>query len=156
MRGELVKAQPMLRGKVGDPSGLGRYPEWSFSWPANRRVMYNRASADAQGRPWDASRTGIAWNGQRWSGDVPDYTADSPPDANLGAFIMNPEGVARLFIPGQFADSPWSEHYEPVESPVANPLHPTQSFNPAVKLPASPTPAIGPARRCDPETWVSG
>jgi formate dehydrogenase major subunit len=122
------------RRSSADPSGLGRYSEWAVSWPANRRVLYNRCSADGQGRPWDATRAGIAWNGQRWAGDVPDYTVDSPPDANLGAFIMNPEGVARLFIPGQFADGPWSEHYEPAESPVANPLHPAQSFNPAVKL----------------------
>jgi formate dehydrogenase major subunit len=96
-------------------------------------VLYNRASADAAGRPWDASRVGIAWNGQRWTGDVPDYTVDSPPQAELGAFIMLPEGVARLFVPGQFAEGPWSEHYEPAESPVANPLHPAQSSNPAVK-----------------------
>ena len=122
------------RRSYADPSGLGRYPEWTVSWPANRRILYNRCSADAQGRPWDASRVGIAWNGQRWIGDVPDFTADSPPDANLGAFIMHPEGVARLFVPGQFVDGPWSEHYEPAESPVANPLHPSQSFNPAAKL----------------------
>ena len=112
------------RRSYADPSGLGRYPEWTFSWPANRRILYNRCSADAQGRPWDPSRVGIAWNGQRWVGDTPDYTADSAPDAGLGAFIMLPEGVARLFVPGQFVEGPWSEHYEPAESPVANPLHP--------------------------------
>jgi formate dehydrogenase-N alpha subunit len=116
-----------------DPSGLGRYPEWGFSWPANRRVLYNRCSADGQGRAWDAARTGIAWNGQRWVGDVPDFTADSAPGAGLGAFIMLPEGVARLFVPGQFVEGPWSEHYEPAESPVANPLHPAQSGNPGVR-----------------------
>jgi anaerobic selenocysteine-containing dehydrogenase len=66
-------------------------------------------------------------------GDTPDYTVDSTPDANLGAFIMLPEGVARLFVPGQFADGPWSEHYEPAESPVANQLHPSQSSNPALQ-----------------------
>jgi formate dehydrogenase major subunit len=116
-----------------DASGLGRYPDWAFSWPANRRILYNRASADTAGRPWDPSRVGIAWNGQRWTGDVPDYTADSPPQADLGAFIMLPEGVARLFVPGQFVEGPWSEHYEPAESPVDNPLHPAQSGNPAVR-----------------------
>jgi formate dehydrogenase-N alpha subunit len=121
------------RRSNADPSGLGRFPEWTVSWPANRRILYNRASADAQGRPWDAARIGIAWNGQRWTGDTPDYTVDSPPDAGLGAFIMNPEGVARLFVPGQFVDGPWSEHYEPAESPVANPLHPEHSSNPAVR-----------------------
>jgi formate dehydrogenase major subunit len=121
------------RRNASDPSGLGRYAEWAFSWPANRRVMYNRCSADSAGRPWDATRSAIAWNGARWVGDVPDITVDSPPSAHLGAFMMLPEGVARLFVPGQFVDGPWSEHYEPVESPVANPLHATQSSNPAVK-----------------------
>ncbi|MGQ0737229.1 MAG: formate dehydrogenase-N subunit alpha [Acidobacteriota bacterium] len=121
------------RRSTADPSGLGRHGEWAFSWPANRRILYNRCSADEQGRPWDPTRVGIAWSGQRWVGDVPDITADSPPSDGLGAFMMLPEGVARLFVPGQFADGPWSEHYEPVESPVANPLHPSQSSNPAVK-----------------------
>jgi formate dehydrogenase major subunit len=121
------------RRSYADPSGLGRYPEWTVSWPANRRIMYNRCSADGAGRPWDPTRIGIAWNGQRWVGDVPDYTVDSAPDANLGAFIMLPEGQARLFVPGQFVDGPWSEHYEPAESPVPNPLHPEQSTNPALR-----------------------
>ena len=121
------------RRNNADPSGLGRYSEWTFNWPANRRIMYNRCSADAQGKPWDPTRPAIVWNGEKWVGDVPDYKGDSPPDAGLGAFIMLPEGVARLFIPGQFVEGPWSEHYEPMESPVANPLHPKQSSNPAVK-----------------------
>jgi formate dehydrogenase major subunit len=116
-----------------DPSGMGRYPEWAYSWPANRRVLYNRCSADGEGKPWDPARPGIAWNGQRWTGDIPDIAADSPPEAGLGAFLMLPEGVARLFVPGQFVEGPWSEHYEPAESPVANPLHPMQSSNPAIR-----------------------
>jgi formate dehydrogenase major subunit len=121
------------RRSQSDASGLGRYQDWTVSWPANRRILYNRCSADGQGRPWDPSRVGIAWNGQRWTGDTPDYTVDSAPDAGLGAFIMLPEGVARLFMPGPFADGPWSEHYEPAESPVANPLHSEHSSNPAVR-----------------------
>jgi formate dehydrogenase major subunit len=121
------------RRSPADPSGLGRYPEWAFSWPANRRILYNRCSADAEGRPWDPARPGVAWTGERWTGDVPDITVDSPPAAGLGAFMMLPEGVARLFVPGQFVDGPWSEHYEPVESPVKNPLHVAHSSNPAVK-----------------------
>jgi len=121
------------RRNNADPSGLGRYSEWTFNWPANRRVMYNRCSADAQGKPWDPLRPGIVWNGEKWVGDVPDYKPDSPPEAGLGAFIMLPEGVARLFVPGPFAEGPWSEFYEPMESPVANPLHAKQSSNPAVK-----------------------
>jgi formate dehydrogenase major subunit len=121
------------RRSNADPSGLGRYPDWGFSWPANRRVLYNRASADGQGRPWDPARTGIEWNGRRWVGDTPDFGVDSAPDAGMGAFVMLPEGVARLFVPGQFAEGPWSEHYEPAESPVANALHPSQSSNPALR-----------------------
>jgi formate dehydrogenase major subunit len=121
------------RRSTADPSGLGRYPEWAFSWPANRRILYNRCSADARGRPWDPARVGIAWNGQRWTGDTADYTADSPPEAGLGAFVMLPEGAARLFVPGQFVDGPWPEHYEPAESPVENPLHPSTSANPAIR-----------------------
>jgi formate dehydrogenase major subunit len=66
-------------------------------------------------------------------GDTPDYTVDSAPDAGLGAFIMLPEGAARLFVPGQFVEGPWSEHYEPMESPIDNPLHPAQNSNPAVR-----------------------
>ena len=121
------------RRNPADPSGLGRYPEWSFNWPANRRVMYNRCSADAQGKPWDATRPVIKRNGEKWVGDVPDYKPDSPPEAGLGAFIMLPEGVARLFVPGQFVEGPWTEHYEPMESPVDNLLHPKHSSNPAVR-----------------------
>jgi formate dehydrogenase major subunit len=135
------------RRSAADPSGVARYEDWAFSWPANRRVLYNRCSADAAGRPWDATRPGIAWNGRRWTGDVPDYTADSPPDAGLGAFIMLPEGVGRLFVPGQFVDGPWSEHYEPAESPVANPLHPAQSSNPAVKPFTTTHDVLGTAER---------
>jgi formate dehydrogenase major subunit len=121
------------RRNNADPSGMARFSEWGFNWPANRRVMYNRASADAQGKPWDPTRVGIKWNGEKWVGDVPDYKPDVAPEVGMGAFIMLPEGVARLFVPGQFADGPWSEFYEPMEAPVANPLHPKQSTNPAVK-----------------------
>ncbi len=121
------------RRSTADPSGLGRYPDWAFNWPANRRILYNRCSADAQGRPWDPGRAVLSWNGEKWVGDVPDYQPNSPPEAGLGAFLMLPEGAARLFVPGQFAEGPFSEHYEPAESPVPNPLHPGQSSNPVVK-----------------------
>ncbi len=121
------------RRNNADPSGMGRYPEWAFNWPANRRVMYNRCSADAKGKPWDPKRPVIAWNGEKWVGDVPDYKPDSPPEAGMGAFIMTAEGVARLFVPGQFADGPWTEFYEPMESPVLNPLHEKHSSSPVVK-----------------------
>jgi formate dehydrogenase major subunit len=119
------------RRSTADPTGLGYYHNWAFSWPANRRIMYNRASADADGKPWDPKRPGIVWNGERWVGDVPDIKPDSPPGA-YGAFIMLPEGVGRLFSPG-LNDGPFPEHYEAVEAPVDNLLHPKVSSNPTSK-----------------------
>ena len=119
------------RRNNADPTGLGMFHQWAFSWPANRRVMYNRASADKDGNPWDATRVGIKWNGEKWVGDVPDIKPDSKP-GEFGAFIMNAEGVGRLFAPG-LNDGPFPEHYEAVEAPIANPLHPKQSTNPATK-----------------------
>ena len=70
-----------------------------FSWPANRRVMYNRASADKDGNPWDVTRSGIKWNGEKWVGDVPDMKPDAPP-GTFGAFIMHPEGVGAALRAG--------------------------------------------------------
>ncbi len=129
-------SQIQRRG-TDDPSGLGIYPNWAWSWPANRRVLYNRASCDADGKPWDPSRKQVWWNeaGQKWAGnDVPDFKPDSKPSDHMGPFIMNPEGVGRLFAPiGVLADGPFPEHYEPIESPTKNLLHPAQSNNPLVK-----------------------
>jgi formate dehydrogenase major subunit len=119
------------RRETADPTGLGMFHQWGFSWPANRRVLYNRAAADADGRAWDRTRTGIAWTGERWTGDVPDTKADAPPRA-FGAFIMMPEGVARLFAP-TLEDGPFPEHYEAIESPIDNPLHPEATSNPVSK-----------------------
>jgi formate dehydrogenase major subunit len=114
-----------------DPTGMGFYPNWGWSWPLNRRVLYNRASADPDGRPWDPKRPGIRWEDGAWAGDVPDYPADAGVDADAPLpFIMTGEGVARLFSNG-VADGPFPEHYEPVESPVQNPLHPNVSTTPA-------------------------
>ena len=121
----------MARRGTADPTGLGMHHDWAFAWPANRRVLYNRASADAEGRPWDVARAGIAWNGREWVGDVPDYGRTTPPDA-AGAFIMTAEGVARLFST-DLVDGPLSEHYEPVESPVRNPLHESVPINPVIE-----------------------
>jgi formate dehydrogenase major subunit len=125
------------RRGTDDPSGLGIYPNWAWSWPANRRVMYNRASCDVSGKPWDPERRQVWWNekDQKWVGnDVPDFKADSNPKDHMGPFIMNAEGVGRIFAPlAAFADGPFPEHYEPMESPIANPLHPQQSNNPVAK-----------------------
>ena len=120
-----------------DPSGLGIHPNWGWSWPMNRRVLYNRASCDVSGKPWDQSRPQVWWNEaqKKWVGnDVPDFKADSPPKDHMGPFIMNAEGVGRIFAPlGAFADGPFPEFYEPIESPVENALHPKRSKNPLTK-----------------------
>ena len=136
--GSWTEAGPQAqRRNTEDPSGLGIYPNWGWSWPANRRVMYNRASCDADGKPWDVERRQVWWNEaqQKWVGnDVPDFKADSNPKDHMGPFIMNPEGVGRIFGPlAAFADGPFPEHYEPMESPIANPLHPNQSNSPVAK-----------------------
>jgi formate dehydrogenase major subunit len=127
----------MQRRGTEDPSGLGVYANWGWSWPANRRVLYNRASCDLAGKPWDSERAQVWWNEaqQKWLGnDVPDFKPDSPPKDHMGPFIMNPEGVGRLFVPGAtLADGPFPEHYEPLESVLVNPLHPGQTNNPMAK-----------------------
>jgi formate dehydrogenase major subunit len=127
------------RRDTADPTGLGVFPGWGFSWPANRRILYNRASADAAGKPWDPSRKYMAWNGKTWAGgaDVPDMRPDAAPEQNVGAFIMNPEGVARLHAIGM-AEGPFPEHYEPFETPVGVnlmcPTNPKATSNPAARV----------------------
>jgi len=123
------------RVKEDAPNGIGLYPKWAWCWPVNRRVLYNRASCDPQGRPWDPKRWVIRWNPQLaegkggWEGDVPD--GPWPPSAKL-PFIMRPEGLGCLFA-NSLADGPFPEHYEPLESPVRN-LMSSQECNPAVKV----------------------
>jgi formate dehydrogenase major subunit len=116
---------------------MGFYPKWGWSWPLNRRVLYNRASADRQGRPWDPTRPGIQWDAKakKWVGDVPDYppAADPAKPTSPLPFIMTGEGTGRLFSNG-VADGPFPEHYEPIESPVQNPLHQSVSTTPVAFL----------------------
>ncbi|HZO52907.1 MAG TPA: formate dehydrogenase-N subunit alpha, partial [Bryobacteraceae bacterium] len=99
----------MARHSQADPTGLGLYPQYAWSWPANRRILYNRASADRNGKPWDPARPMLKWDGQRWVGDVPDYKADAAPGAH-GSFLMLPEGVAKFFEQ-DFVEGPFPEHY---------------------------------------------
>ncbi len=122
------------RGKA-DPTGLGLYPEWSWCWPVNRRIIYNRASTDPEGRPYNPARPLLAWTGDKWVGDVPDGPWPPMADKEKGKlpFIMKPDGVSSLFGPG-LAEGPFPEHYEPLESPLAaNPMS-SQRINPAVKI----------------------
>ncbi len=124
------------RGKE-DPTGLGLFPNWAWSWPVNRRIVYNRASVDPQGNPWDPSRAVIKWDAvnKKWVGDVPDGPA--PPLALEGGklpFIMKPLGVGAIFGPG-LADGPFPTHYEPLECPFQeNPLYKKHRINPTTKL----------------------
>jgi formate dehydrogenase major subunit len=124
------------RRDPSDPSNMGVHPGWGWSWPANRRVLYNRASCDVDGKPWDPTRKQVWWNegSQKWVGnDVPDFKVDSKPKDHMGPFIMNPEGVGRIFAPlAAFADGPFPEFYEPIESPIDNLFHPERTHNPVV------------------------
>lgn len=145
------KGNNMARRDNSDPSGLGSTLGWAWAWPANRRVLYNRASADPAGKPWDPKRKLIGWNGTKWAGvDVPDFKADSPPEAGMNPFIMNPEGVARLFAVDKLVEGPFPEHYEPVESPLANnPMHPNNpeaKYNPACRIFKDDMEAMGDAK----------
>ncbi len=122
----------MARRELDDPTGIGLYPKWTWCWPVNRRIIYNRASCDTKGNPWNPDKYVIKWNGEKWVGDVPDYGKTVPPEKNVGAFIMKPEGHARIFGMG-LADGPFPEHYEPVESPVKNMISSVQ-IDPIVKV----------------------
>ncbi len=122
--------------------------QWGFSWPANRRILYNRASADPQGHPWSERKQYVWWDEeqQKWTGvDVPDFPISKPPnytppagaagmDAISGSdpFIMKPDGKGWLFVPKGLQDGPLPAHYEAAESPVHNALYHQQS-NPAAK-----------------------
>ena len=111
-------------------------PEWGWAWPANRRILYNRASADPAGRPWSERKAYVWWDDEHgeWAGhDVPDFEKTKaptyrPPDDALGpaalagddAFIMQGDGKGWLYVPAGLIDGPMPTHYEPAESPVSN------------------------------------
>lgn len=134
--GQWTQAGNMMARRDNTDTGLGNTPGWAFAWPANRRVLYNRASCDPSGKPWDPKRKIIGWNGERWVGsDIPDFKADEPPGSAMSPFIMSAEGVGRLFSVDKLADGPLPEHYEPMESPIGtNPLHPNVVTSPTVRV----------------------
>jgi formate dehydrogenase major subunit len=124
----------MARRDNSDPDETGAFPKWAWSWPANRRILYNRASADINGKAWDPSRKLIEWDGTKWSGyDVPDIAPNAKPGV-VGPFIMNPEGSARLFTRGMMRDGPFPAHYEPFEAPIVNLTAPKVRGNPAARV----------------------
>lgn len=116
-----------------DPSGIGLFSNWGWAWPLNRRIMYNRASVDLDGNPWDYERPVIKWDSilNKWVGDVADGGTAPINQNGSYPFIMRPEGKGYLFGQG-LADGPLPEYYEPWESPIANPMSSQQS-NPALK-----------------------
>ncbi|MBP6942341.1 MAG: formate dehydrogenase-N subunit alpha [Syntrophorhabdaceae bacterium] len=157
------KGNMMARRDTSDlPNGLGMYPNWAWSWPVNRRILYNRASVNKAGRPLDTKRPVIAWNAlkKKWEGDVPDGGAPPLDDVKgVYPFIMLSEGVGRLYALN-IKDGPFPEHYEPVESPVRNVLSKVQN-NPCVKIGKNVTcdihryPYIGTTYRVT-EHWQAG
>ncbi len=146
------EGQNKARGRKPDgPDGPGTHLDWAFAWPANRREMYNRASADPAGKPWSERKKHIWWDegAGKWTGfDVPDFEEEKRPDympdwsanprgmealSGSDPFIMIPHGRCMIFVPSGLKDGPLPTHYEPLESPVRNPLHERQ-FNPPIKL----------------------
>ncbi len=136
------KGNMMARRVKDDPTGLGLYSKWAWCWPVNRRILYNRASVDEYGRPWNPELPVIKWNGHKWVGDVPDggWPPLRNPDGSWNkntkkAFIMKPAGVASIFGPGR-KDGPFPEHYEPLESPLKfNPIPKNKHrINPALPV----------------------
>ena len=131
------------RRAAQDPYGHG----WGFAWPLDRRILYNRASARPDGRPWSERKKLVWWDesARRWVGsDEPDFTKTKPPDYRppKGArgdaaipgdapFFMHPDGVGWIWVPSGLKDGPLPTHYEPLESPVANPLYPERTDSPA-------------------------
>jgi len=140
------RGNQMARRDATDPREQGIAPNWAWAWPANRRILYNRASADATGKAWNPQKPVIEWDGKQWVGiDVPDYGPTTKPSDGVGPFIMNAEGVGRLFARDQLVEGPFPEHYEPFESPSENVLHPKVRSNPAARVFADDRAAFGTA-----------
>jgi formate dehydrogenase major subunit len=119
---------------------------WGWAWPADRRIIYNRASARPDGQPWSERKKLVWWDEQakKWTGnDVPDFVATKPPDyqpppgaegddalAGDKPFILHPDGLGWIWVPAGLKDGPLPAHYEPLESPVRNPMYPKRQSNP--------------------------
>jgi len=136
-----------------EKSGIGLNLEWAWCWPVNRRIIYNRASVDKYGNPWDKEHPVIRWDGSRWAGDVPDggwppmLKPDGTPNPKTKyPFIMKPGGHARIFGPGM-VDGPFPEHYEPLECPVEKNILSSQLINPTAPIYSTDMDVY---RTCDP------
>ena len=162
--GGVNRARSRDPGDLDAPGGWVS-PGWGFTWPANRHVIYNRASADPEGRPWSERKALVWWDEERqaWTGlDVPDFPLDKAPgyrppaDASGMAaiagdrpFILTADGLGWLYAPTGLHDGPLPAHYEPIESPVHNALYPSQASNPVAtrwSRPDNPAQATGDPR----------
>ena len=128
------KTQTAMQAKIG------LYPGWTWAWPVNRRVLYNRASVDPQGKPYQPEKAVIAWEDGKWVGDVPDGPWPPMADQKNGKspFIMTTEGMGLIFGPGR-NDGPLPEHYEPLECPVGDNPFSKQLHNPTALKFSGPT-----------------
>jgi formate dehydrogenase major subunit len=144
--------------RARSPQGRGHHG-WAFAWPADRRVLYNRASADPEGRPWSERKRLVWWDAAagRWTGDdVVDFEEEKPPDyapdwarrpagmAAIGGaqpFIMMPDGYGQIFVTSGLKEGPLPAHYEPIESPVRNAFYP-ENASPTAKRWARPDNAL--------------
>jgi formate dehydrogenase major subunit len=157
--------QNLTARREPDPPGVpGAHLKWGWAWPANRRVIYNRASADLSGNPWSERKRWVWWDPAfvnppdpktgkavppgKWVGyDVPDFTLTMAPShkgnpdgiimepiSGTDAYIMRPEGKGWIYVPSGLLDGPFPTHYEPHESPVQNLLYPKQQMSPVHKV----------------------
>ena len=155
--------QMARRDATDAANNLGMFPKWAWCWPVNRRIIYNRASVNPDGVPFNPKRAVIAWDAleKKWKGDVPDGPWPPMRDDKEGKypFIMVPEGHGRLYAL-DMKDGPFPEHYEPIESPAKNLLSKVQT-SPAVKIPANMSsdtakyPYVGTTYRMT-EHWQAG
>ncbi len=116
---------------------INLYPNYAWCWPVNRRILYNRASVDLNGKPYAPEKAVIEWDGSKWIGDVPD--GGWPPNATGKGrypFIMRKEGHGQLYGPG-LQDGPFPDHYEPVETPIKSHPFSSQLSSPVYKFTTS-------------------
>ncbi len=134
---EGIKAKKRDATQTPMQAAIGLYPNWAWAWPVNRRILYNRASVDLQGKPYNPAKAVIEWDGSKWVGDVPD--GGWPPLASGKGklpFIMTVHGYGQVFGPGRM-EGPFPEHYEPVETPVTSHPFSKQLNNPCYKFVSS-------------------
>jgi formate dehydrogenase major subunit len=132
-------------------------PEWGWSWPSNRRILYNRASARPDGAPWSERKRYVWWDAGegQWTsnGDDPDFVPDKAPDyvppkdatgmdaiRGTTPFIAHPDGLGWIYAPSGLVDGPLPTHYEPHESPVANELYSVSASPTRQRLKAAENP----------------